>query len=471
MKKTILSLFFILNSFSLWAGPLVTISTQDELSSYISKQGFNGVALVAKDKNVLFKKAFGFKNLEAKIPLSTEDRFQIGSITKQFVAAALLKLQEEGKLSLDDDVTKYLPEFPQYHKIKIRNLLNHTGGIANYTDQKEFWRLLDYSKIMTMDDLIQFFVPYPLDFEVGTKWNYSNSGYILAGKILESVSQKKWNEFIQTNFFQPLEMNSSLVADYFEKYSAVEGHMLHEEGLRPFHDYNLSWAQSAGQIFSTVDDLLKWTSIYADSVLLTETSKREMQTPFLNDYALGIFSVPSLKDKLISHSGRTHGFVSNLDYFKNSKIAVITLDNIDGSAGFINTILYSFFKDGTTKAIKLENFPMSEENLREFVGSYESEKMTIEVFLKEGSLFLKPEGQRAYRMRPNDIDSFDLEQISGEEFLRDEKGNVIKLSHYQDGKTSTFIKVSIEDKSLSLYKGNGEIIAPKKRADQTDLKF
>jgi CubicO group peptidase (beta-lactamase class C family) len=433
MLQKIIFLFISIWS-AAWAGPVVEINNQQELNDYIAKSGFNGTVLVAKDKNVLFKKAYGYKNLETKIPLSVDDKFQIGSNTKQLVAASLLKLQEEGLLSIEDPITKYLPELVQYKGITIRDILNHTSGINNFTDRPEFLVMMEANRYFSLDDIINFSLSYPLDFEVKSQWKYSNTGYIIAGKIIEVVSKKTWDGFIAENFLRPLQMDHTGYEKDFEKISDVVGHTLENGVLTPSLGLNLTWALSAGALYSNVDDLLKWTAIYDESMLINDASKKDMQTPFLSGYGLGLMIGPSkYKEEMLQHNGHTVGFGSNLVYFKQSKLTVITLDNVDGEKEGISNVLIDLFQTGHTVAVKLDYYEMPKETLQDFVGVYASKDFEIEVYLDQGIPYLKTKGQRPYLLKANDKDSFNLEGFAGEEFMRNDLGSVIGLKHYQNG--------------------------------------
>lgn len=349
MKK----ILFIFALISLALGA-TEITSQEQLEQYILKSKFNGVVFVSKDDEVLMKKAYGYKNLKTKVPLTVNDRFEIGSNTKQMVAAALLKLQEEGKLSLNDKVTKYLPTLTLFKNIAIRNLLNHTSGISDYVNdhKAEFMKMFSRSHVFTLDSLIVFIKKFPLEFTVGTKWDYSNSGYILAGKILELVSGQRWDQYIKENFLVPLNMTNTGYELYLDKASDVSAHILSSNGtLVPFRDYNLSWALSAGALYSTVDDMAKWMEIHDDSTLISEDSRKEMQTTFLKDYALGIYVLPYEGDVKIAHSGSTFGFASKTRFLKTSKLKVIVWDNIDGKAGNISDIIVDFFSKGRVSTV------------------------------------------------------------------------------------------------------------------------
>jgi CubicO group peptidase (beta-lactamase class C family) len=425
-----------------FAGPMQSITSVTELDDYLNEAHFNGVLLVSKDESILFKKAFGVKDFVSNNALTTNDRFQIGSVTKQFVAVAILKLQEENKLSLDDDVTKYLPEYSVYKGIKIRDVLNHTSGIANYTDQKGFFQSLDPNKSPTLSDLITAFSIYPSDFAPTTNWKYSNSGYIIAGRIVEVVSGTSWDNYIKENFLLPLGMADTGYAENFAEVSDVIGHMDRGQGPVPFQ-MNLSWAASAGGIYSTVDDLAKWTAIYDTSVLLSDSSKTQMQTPFMNGYALGVSVVAANGDTKITHGGRTPGFTTKLTYLKKSKLRVVKFDNTDGGIVDPETIALNLFHKGKADAIKVKPYPVDATRLTEYTGFFKGDGMNFNVFLKENELYLQPDdGQPPYKLVANDKDSFRLLGFAAEEFLRDESGQVVAVRHYQGGTTVDFKKQS-----------------------------
>jgi CubicO group peptidase (beta-lactamase class C family) len=439
LLRSFILLLISLGPFSVFAGPMTELTTSESVAAYIQKTGFNGVLLVGRHKNVLFKKAFGYKNLESQIPLTVDDRFQIGSNTKQFVAAALLKLQEEQKLSIDDPVVKYLPQYKIPGEITIRDILNHTSGIINFTDKDEFWGNLDPEKTLTLDDLIEFALRFPLDFIPKSQWNYSNSGYIIAGKIIEEVSGESWDRFIKRKFLDPLQMTNTGYAERFETVSDVFGHRKNEDKLLPISSFNLSWALSAGALYSTIDDVYKWTSIYSDSSLLNAESRADMQRPFKENYGLGLMIRPYGEDTQIFHTGRTPGFVSKISWLKKADLSVIQLDNIDGSVGGISDLLMNFYSQGRTLVVKLERVSLPVEKLQDYVGRYVAGKFELNVFIKDDKLFLQPnDGQPPYELQCNDTDSFNLGGFAGEEFVRNADGQISGLKHYQNGQVSEF---------------------------------
>ncbi len=436
-------ILLLLIPFTAFAGPLQQINSQEQFNSYLSESRFNGVLLVVKQDQVLLKKAYGVKDFATNTPLTINDKFQIGSVSKQFTAAALLKLQEQKKLSIDDEVVKYLPEYPSLKGIKIRDILNHSAGVANYTDQRNFWDLVDFTKILSLTDIADFIAPLPLDFTPTTKWKYSNSGYILAGRIVEVVSGQSWDQYIQTQFLQPLKMQDTGYAPYFSQVSDVIGYTGQSGSLEPVQEFNMSWALSAGALYSTADDLLKWISIYDSSDLLNENSKTQMQTPFLNNYALGIDVTKSKDETKITHGGRTPGFTTTLTYLKNAKLKIVKFDNTDGTYLDPAPLALSFYTNGKVDALKVKPYPINPEVLNDYVGNYIGKTMNFKVFVKDKVLFLQPnDGQPPYPLVANDKDCFRLLGIAGEEFVRNAGNNVVELKHYQGGGIGIFKKES-----------------------------
>lgn len=439
-RMKIIFVFIVLSSLALFAGPLQEIRTQEQFETYLTASGFNGVLMVTEKNRVLYKKAYGVKDFISMAPLTTDDKFQIGSVTKQFIAAALLKLQQEKKLSIDDEVVKYLPLLENFKGISIRDVLNHTSGIANYTDQPSFWQTVDFNRASGFDEILNFTEKLKLEFTPKSKWKYSNSGYIVAGKILEIVSGQTWDQYLKTNFFEPLNMSETGYAPYFKNVSDVKGYVASEEGLVPF-EFNMTWVLSAGALHSTVDDLMKWIAIYDTSELLNSESKTEMQTPFLANYALGIGVEKFNNEIKISHNGRVPGFTTALTYLKTSQLKVVKFDNTDGGAVEAGSLALNFFANGFVNALKTKSFPIKKEILSDYLGDYNGSKMNFNIFVKDETLFLQPnDGQPAYTLVANDVDSFRLLGIAGEEFIRNTAGAVTELKHYQGGNISIFKK-------------------------------
>ncbi len=417
------------------------IENNTELISYIEELNYNGIISVRKGNETLIDKAFGVKNIVTQEKLVMADRFQIGSITKQFVAAGILKLIEENKISLSDQVSKFIPAFLNLEPMTIKNLLNHASGLVNFTEIENFWELATSGKLNTDDDLINLSLSFPLKFKPGSEYKYSNTNYIVAGRIIEIVSGEPWINFIKIKLLNPLNMTNTGYESKFSKASEVSGHIKNSEGqFEVFPDFELRWASAAGGIYSTAEDMQKWCNIYSNANILSVDSKKEFLTPYLNNYALGVKVLRAPNMTRVFHDGKTPGFGATLDYLIEKDLCIVTFNNFDGNI-ILNEVLYSFFTNG--KFFKLKNKKAEDSiiNFQDFYGYYEGSKLKINVYSKDDNLIFFPEGQKEFTLLHVDKDSFVLPNIFGDEFLRDENGKVYAIKHYQNGTVSVFKKV------------------------------
>jgi CubicO group peptidase (beta-lactamase class C family) len=239
-----------------------------------------GAAVLAvKNGKIILRKGYGMANLELGIPIKPEMVFRIGSITKQFTAVAIMKLVEEGKLSVTDDIKKYLPDYPTHgHKITIHHLLNHTSGIKSYTSMPDWPPLM--RKDMTLKELIDFFKNQPMDFAPGERFLYSNSGYILLGAIIEKVSGKSYEAYMDENIFKPLNMSGS----YYGSPSRIIplrafGYEKDKSQITNASYLSMTQPYAAGSLLSTVDDLHRWYQALEAGKVLSQKSLEQMYTP------------------------------------------------------------------------------------------------------------------------------------------------------------------------------------------------
>ena len=305
---------------------------EEVIQSFVAKKQFMGSVLVARGSDILLDQGYGFANLEWKIPNSPKTKFRIGSITKQFTAASILLLQERGKLNVNDPVKKYMPDAPAvWGKITIFNLLTHTAGIPNFTSFPDYPSIEPFAK--TPEQLIALFRDKPLDFEPGEKWKYSNSGYVLLGYLIEKISGQKYEQFVQENIFKPLGMADSgydLNAAVIQ--NRASGYSPSADGLVNAGYINMTIPLSAGGLYSTVDDLLRWEQSLFGGKLLSSVSLKEMTTPFKSDYAFGLQVQKVNGHKLIDHNGGIEGFNTNLAYYPEDKLTVVVLGNVNSTS-------------------------------------------------------------------------------------------------------------------------------------------
>lgn len=302
------------------------------IRSFVSKKQFMGTVLVARGDHVLLSKGYGFANLEWGIPNSPDTKFRLGSITKQFTAASILLLQERGKLSVHDLLKKYVPDAPPaWDKITLFNLLTHTSGIPNFT------ALPDYRSFsllpQTPAQLLARFRDKPLDFEPGTRWSYSNSGYAVLGYVIEKVSAESYAQFVQKNIFDRLGMRDS---GYDSNSKIIErrasGYVLSSSGLLNASYVDMTVPFAAGGLYSTTLDLWRWERALFGGRLLSPASLEQMVTPFKHDYAFGLEVHTMNGVEVIEHSGGINGFNTALAYYPQIELAVVVLGNVNGTA-------------------------------------------------------------------------------------------------------------------------------------------
>ncbi|MBX7218953.1 MAG: serine hydrolase [Blastocatellia bacterium] len=296
--------------------------------------GPGAAVLVMKDGKPIFRKGYGMADIALGIPMRPEMVFRLGSVTKQFTAAGILLLEEEGKLSISDEITKYLPDYPtQGKKITIEHLLTHTSGIKNYTNLPKWLPL--WGKDLSLTELIDLFKNEPLDFEPGTKWNYSNSGYILLGAIIEKASGQKYDTFVETRIFKPLGMTHSF---YGHNHRIIPNHVAGYDktaaGYSNAAYLSMTHPHAAGALVSSVDDLALWDAALNGGKLLKPESLKKMFTPFkladgkLTNYALGWGVGAQVQQHSIQeHGGGINGFATDVLRMPQDHVYVVVLTN------------------------------------------------------------------------------------------------------------------------------------------------
>jgi len=302
------------------------------VQSYVSNKQFMGAVLVARGDQVVFSKGYGSANLEWAIPNTPQTKFRLGSVTKQFTAASILLLEERGKLKTDDPVKKYVTDAPAgWDKMTIFHVLTHTAGIPNFTSFPDYRTSEPFAT--TPDKLVARFRDKPLEFEPGEKWNYSNSGYVLLGYLIEKTSGQSYEKFVQENIFKPLGMKDS----GYDSNSAVilnraAGYSPGANGPENAGFIHMTIPFSAGALYSTNEDLLRWEQGLFGGKLLSAASLAKMTTPFKSDYAFGL-GVHTVKGrKVIDHNGGIEGFNTDLAYYPEEKLTVAVLANLNGPA-------------------------------------------------------------------------------------------------------------------------------------------
>jgi D-alanyl-D-alanine carboxypeptidase len=310
----------------------------------LAKTGVPSASLaLVKDDRIIYVKAYGDARLEPRTPATPEMRYSIGSISKQFTATAILLLQEQGKLSLDDKVAKFIPDLTRANEVTIRQLLSHTSGYQDYWPQDYVMPMM--LEPVTAQKILDTWARKPLDFDPGTKWQYSNTNYVIAGVIVEKASGFPLLEFLREKVFTPLEMKSVANIDQ-QKLGETDpaGYLRYALGPpRPAPKEGRGWLFAAGELAMTAQDLARWDISIIDQKVLKPSSYRELGTEVLlknglgTHYGLGIDVNSEAGHRALSHGGEVSGFTAENIVFPDERVAVVVLTNQDaaGAAGQI----------------------------------------------------------------------------------------------------------------------------------------
>ena len=318
-----------------WLSNARADEVDDYVAAFIKTQNIPGLSIaVVRDGKLVKTAGYGFANLELDSPATPETAYEIGSITKQFTAEAVMLLVQDGKLRLDDTLAQYLDGLPPaWQALTLRQLLTHTSGLKDW----EADGLLSFHREYTDAEFIAAMAPYPLDFKPGERWSYTNTAYPLLGMVITRASGKPYDQFVAEGIFKPLAMTATrfshpqeIVAHRASGYVEEAGHLRKGELLRP------RLVEPNGGILASVLELAKWERVFDSDVLLSRASLDEIQAPVrLGDgttfkSGLGIFVDQIRGHRLIVHNGATPGgFSSVLYHYPDDKLTVIVLCNID----------------------------------------------------------------------------------------------------------------------------------------------
>ncbi len=328
MLKNILIVLLIVIQTSIFGQELTQKLDNYLLTTAESKNKFNGTVLVAKNGQILLNKGYGYKNKIEKIYNETSTIYQIGSITKTFTSAIILRLQEEKMLSLTDKITKYIADYPNGDDITIENLLTHTSGIFEYLESKEYGKE-NFIKPISIDTLISFFKSKKRLFKSGERFSYTNSGYILLAFIIEKITGKKYEQVVRDIIFEPLLMTHSGFdfRNLNDTNKAINYDNINKKKLISEPVFDSTHAPGCGNIYSTAMDLYKWDRALYTSEIFNKPSLEKAYTPYKSKYGYGWFIDNSYGKFNVFHGGGTPGFHSHIQRFINDDICIILLSN------------------------------------------------------------------------------------------------------------------------------------------------
>ena len=315
----------------------ITAPVADYVKAEMQRQHIPGLSLlVAKNGKTILAQGFGLANVELQVPVKPETVFQSGSVGKQFTATAVMMLVEEGKVGLDDPLTKYFKGAPaSWNNVTVRELLSHTGGFGDYP--KDF----NFRKDWTEDELLKLVEGIPLACEPGTKWKYSNLGFLTLGILIHRVTGEFYGDFLQQRIFHPLGMNATriiseadIVPNRAAGYRLVKGELKNQEWVAPAMN-----TTADGSLYFTTLDLAKWDAALYTEKLLKKSSLDQMWTvaklkdgkPNKGNYGFGWFIEQRNRHRDIHHDGSWQGFETAIDRYVDDQLTVIALTNLSDS--------------------------------------------------------------------------------------------------------------------------------------------
>ncbi len=401
--------------------------------------------LIAKKGQIIYQKSFGSANLELNVAMKPDMIFRLGSITKQFTSVAILQLAEQGKISLQDSIQKYIKDFPaKGYTITIENLLTHTSGIREFT-QLDIPDPFIRRKDLAPREIIDLFKNEPLDFQPGTKFKYSNSGYFLLGYIIELISNKKYQDYIRENIIKPLGLTNT----YYENFTQIipnrlKGYKKENNRYENADFLSATIPFAAGSLLSNVADLYKWhQALYHYTLLKKETLEKAFR-PFTltngtkTSYGYGWFIVEMNGSQSIQHGGNINGFRSNEIYFPNEDVFVATLFNCECAP--MEELSSQIATLSIGKIPSEKGMDIAEKILNSYTGKY------VSPLDANRPIVISKEGNRLYAAVPGEWKAelialsetkFNIKNISPAgvaEFFKDTNEKVIKLIMTQSGK-------------------------------------
>ncbi len=372
--------------------------------------------LISKDDKVIYRKAFGMANLELNVQMKPENVLQLASITKQFTSVSILILMEQGKLSLQDPLSKYIADFPRGNEITLHHLLNHTSGIKSYTNLPEFRTKIRLD--LTPEEIISSFKNLPLEFNPNEKHEYSNSGYVLLGYIIEKISGMSYEDFIQKNIFDKLGMKNSYYGNSFKiTPNRANGYQLYEGNYENAEYMSMTIPYAAGSLMSTIDDMFLWNKAIHHNTLISENSKR---IAFTNHtltngnqtnygYGWGVDELAGITT--LEHTGGISGFTTSGIYVPDKNTYAIVLTNLDDGKGPESHNLKAVSVVLGKPVVDKASINLSEKQLKKWVGAYQFDDVVRFITYNKGGLYSLREGGRPIKLIPLTENEFRFEDL------------------------------------------------------------
>jgi D-alanyl-D-alanine carboxypeptidase len=416
-------------------GPALAAAVDGIVAERQQRPSFGALSIaVARGGALVFEKAYGLADAEFDVPADSRTLFRIGSVTKQFTSAIALRMIERKELALDDELSKFVPDFPlQGRKVTVRHLLNHTSGIPSYTDIGEEWRA-KWPLELTHEELLALVAGKPFDFEPGASWAYNNTGYYLLGMVLEKVSGKPYAQIVLDELAKPLALertrydsNVELIKNRAQGYTMRDGTKVNDQMI------GMNQPGAAGGLLSTAGELARWMTALRGGKVVSPESFAAMTAPTQTGdgngkhYGYGLMLGELEGRRRIEHGGGIFGFNSMLAWYPGDDVVVAVISSSEpvSSARIADEIATAAL--GIQRAPVLD-LPLSDELAAKLVGEYRIEQLGLDVSVtsKDSRLFVQAAGQ----------DAFQALHQGGVSF-RAAFDNAVRLEFAEDGKVFT----------------------------------
>lgn len=411
----------------------------DSLADYYRETlGFNGTILVSKKGQALINKGYGYQDRSRNVRNTKDGIYLIGSVTKQFTAELVLMLAKEGKLSLDDKLSKYFPDYPQADSVRLEHLLTHTSGIFDYT-QDSAWQQSRLEEPISDQQIFSQFENKSLKFVPGSRFQYSNTNYKLLGLIIEKLTAKTYYENIRQRIFQPLGMShSGFDFTHLKDGNKTVGYYrVRNDSFLVSIIVDSTQTNAAGGIYSTTGDMLKWHRALQEYRLLPKEWQEKAYLPFKDGYGYG-WEIDSAEGKLtLAHSGHIHGYNSNFCRLPKDDVCIVVFTNLmkTGADPIVYTrdILRAMYDPGYVIPAVRKEVQLSEEISKRYEGVYALVEDTSLLFtfrVKDNQLFLRVTGQGEVPLIPQSETLFFTRVVDAQiEFKKNEEGEYDMVLH------------------------------------------
>jgi CubicO group peptidase (beta-lactamase class C family) len=404
----------------------------DYANSYVKTGDFSGCILITKNDKIIFEKCFGYANQSFKVLNEKNTKFKIGSVSKQFTAAAILIMEQEGFLKTTDTLSKFFPNHSNAESITIQQLLTHTSGITDIYNVPNFNNLSSQKK--TINDLTKLVLGSELQFEPGAQYQYSNGGYAILAEIIEKLSGSTYQDYLNENIFQPLNMT----ATGHNRYNDVIPNLAVGYDPSGYNDVKITdfldpeLLKGSGSLYSTVQDLQIWIESIKHRSLMNEESYEKLLKNYGNNYGFGISLYKSFDESVFGHDGRVNGYIADYLHYEESDISIIILGNLQtGVADFFRRDIAAivFNKEYKSRAKRIPPEDDSKIDKEKIIGTY-AFGPNFKVYIEgiEGSIQARAnEGGYSELILLEDGRFFSRTLYSYIEFIEDDLGKTIKM--------------------------------------------